>query len=97
MRISDWSSDVCSSDLEKGIDLVGKFRAVLGTSPQDGGRQDPGDQHGKRDPDGRSQSLFAQGPAAESLHDVERAGTDRVAIEEACEVVGQGEGGAIAL
>src|SRR3546814_6997225 len=54
-------------------------------------RQDPGDQHGKRDPDGRSQSLFAQGPAAESLHDVERAGTDRVAIEEACEVVGQGE------
>src|SRR3546814_2195875 len=25
MRISDWSSDVCSSDLEKGICIVGHF------------------------------------------------------------------------
>src|SRR3546814_6421496 len=27
MRISDWSSDVCSSDLLRGPDLVGRFHA----------------------------------------------------------------------
>src|SRR3546814_6827658 len=33
MRISDWSSDVCSSDLEHaGVDTQGHFRRVAGTA-----------------------------------------------------------------
>src|SRR3546814_5032699 len=33
MRISDWSSDVCSSDLFKGVDLKGKIALVLVNDP----------------------------------------------------------------
>src|SRR3546814_1024106 len=38
MRISDWSSDVCSSDLlRKGLEQGVELKAFQGTTPGDGG------------------------------------------------------------
>src|SRR3546814_16375138 len=50
LRISDWSSDVCSSDLRVDLDAVMEIKQPLGASPfpdqrverrQQGGRFDP--------------------------------------------------------
>src|SRR3546814_19581321 len=49
MRISDWSSDVCSSDLQLGLDHVepvipaqmGEARIVMGQQPGAGGMRAP--------------------------------------------------------
>src|SRR3546814_5406344 len=35
MRISDWSSDVCSSDLSRRVDDVGRHRGDGGAGPSD--------------------------------------------------------------
>src|SRR3546814_13661720 len=38
MRISDWSSDVCSSDLQRAADLFGHARVDRGLQSHDGAR-----------------------------------------------------------
>src|SRR3546814_4153977 len=55
MRISDWSSDVCSSDLDRFLELL---LAADAQAPRPGGmagvqRDDRADADGRRHPDGR--------------------------------------------
>src|SRR3546814_20883036 len=52
MRISEWSSDVCSSDLELEVELVGELQhrsrvAGLGGGPLDADRVDALGEHGQ--------------------------------------------------
>src|SRR3546814_14926853 len=57
MRISDWSSDVCSSDLKAGVQSVGK-RALRGYA------LDPGFRRGSRNGDDRlADDFFFRHPA----------------------------------
>src|SRR3546814_8310183 len=57
MRISDWSSDVCSSDLELGSrldpDLIGRLRTAV--------------EHAKVPPGARSLALFVNADRAECI------------------------------
>src|SRR3546814_9694631 len=40
MRISDWSSDVCSSDLFRITKAVGRYKAIEGLPPADPAREE---------------------------------------------------------
>src|SRR3546814_4208594 len=78
MRISDWSSDVCSSDLAGGAGRSADERASQLRDPRrpaDAARQGRGVRGGARAPEGaRGRSGHPVAPAAR------RAGTDRKSV-----------------
>src|SRR3546814_5448316 len=47
MRISDWSSDVCSSDLKPALRLAHHLRGDPGAAAEAGRARDPGRQSGQ--------------------------------------------------
>src|SRR3546814_4937830 len=72
MRISDWSSDVCSSDLVEIVDLLRDRHADAGRALE---VVEAGAAHGARGAEMHQQRLFARRADAGNL--VERAGADR--------------------
>src|SRR3546814_15248550 len=52
MRISDWSSDVCSSDLQPGLRIIGVLDAILGADLDVVRRAADGDRAGTERPGG---------------------------------------------
>src|SRR3546814_16174849 len=62
MRISDWSSDVCSSDLRAGLFRLSRLPAgVHRRLPEDGGAGHQGGGGGPSDPHQRAAPAYEQG------------------------------------
>src|SRR3546814_8614474 len=73
MRISDWSSDVCSSDLAKAQDLAGKREALFAGKPVNV-TEDRAAEHGAERGEGAEDAVAR----AAALHDRMRALIDAI-------------------